>query len=99
MPVEVHVEGQISYGRLADFREAVDAYCAYAEENGFGVPRVLQGLSGPMNTVRLVYRYDDLAAYERHEARTAEDREYALVASAMPFAEGTITYAIYRTMR
>jgi hypothetical protein len=94
--VEVHVDGRIAYGRLADFVDAVAAYRAYARAHGYGEPRVLQGLSGPMNTVRLVYTYADLAAYERHEARTAQDREYARVAAAMPFAEGTIAYAIFR---
>jgi hypothetical protein len=98
MSVEVHVEGQIEYGRLPDFVDAVAAYCAYAREHDYGVPRVLQGLSGPMNTVRLVYTYDDLVAYERHEARTAADREYARVAMAMPFTEGTIVYTIYRAL-
>ena len=96
MAVEVHVEGQVAYGRLADFMEAVKAYAGYAAANGYGVPQVLQGLSGPMNLIRLVYSYQDLAAYEEHEARTGEDREYARVASAMPFLEGTITYTIYR---
>jgi hypothetical protein len=98
MAVEVHVEGQIAYGRLADFMEAVAVYSDYARANGYAAPRVLQGLSGPMNLVRLVYEFEDLAAYEAHEARTGQDREYAHVASAMPFIEGTIAYTIYRVV-
>jgi hypothetical protein len=98
MSVEVHVEGKIAYGRLPDFDDAVAVYCAYAREHGYGEPRVLQGISGPMYSVRLIYTYVDLAAYERHEARTAEDREYARVAMAMPFTEGTIVYTIYREL-
>ena len=94
--VEVHVEGRIAVGRLADFMEGVRTYCAYAETHGYARAHVLQGLSGAMNTVRLVYTYPDLAAYEADEARDAEDREYARVASELPFVDGTVTYTIYR---
>lgn len=34
---------------------------------------VLQGCSGPMNSIRLTYRYEDLKAYEDHEAGTLRD--------------------------
>ncbi len=98
MSVEVHVEGQIVYGRLPDFMDAVAVYSSYARDQGYGVPRVLQGISGPMNTVRLIYAYDDLTGYEHHEARTGEDREYGRLAMAMPFAEGTINYTIYHAI-
>ena len=98
MAVEVHVEGRIIAGKLPEFVEAVQRYSAFAREHGYAVPRVLQGLSGPMNTVRLVYTYPDLSVYERDEARTASDREYGAVAMGMPFAEGTLTYAIYRAI-
>jgi hypothetical protein len=98
MAVQVHVEGQIAYGRLPDFAEAVRAYTAYARANGYVSPQVLQGISGPMNTIRLVYRYEALEEYERHEARTASDREYGRLASMMPFIEGSILYQIYLEM-
>ena len=58
--------------------------------------RVLHALSGEMNAVRLVFVYPDLGAYEQEEARDAADPEYARVAAAMPFVEGTLAYEIYR---
>ncbi|HEX5502808.1 MAG TPA: NIPSNAP family protein [Thermomicrobiales bacterium] len=97
MAVEVHVEGRIAVGRLADFFDGVRQYSAYAAAHGYAQPRVLHGLSGPMNSVRLVYTYPDLAAYEADEARTAEDRDYARAALAMPFVDGSVRYTIYRT--
>jgi hypothetical protein len=96
MKVEVHVEGQLSYGGLPDFHEAAQRYKTYAESHGYPVPQVLLGLSGQMNTVRLVFRYDDLSQYAEQEARTLEDREYGKVAGEMGFADGTVTFAIYR---
>jgi hypothetical protein len=48
-----------------------------------------------MNEVRLVFEYDDLAAYEREEREDALDPEYARLASALPFVDGTLEYAIY----
>lgn len=94
--VEVHVEGRVTQGSLPSFAEGVKRYIAYARENGYAVPRVLQGLSGPMNTIRFVYTYEDLAAYQDHEARTMRDRGYAEVASGMGFVDGSLIYTIYR---
>lgn len=96
MSVEVHVEGQVSYGGLPDFRRAVERYKQYAESHGYAVPQVLLGLSGKMNTARLVYRYENLSQYAEHETRTLEDREYGKIAGEMGFADGTISYAIYQ---
>jgi hypothetical protein len=45
-----------------------------------------------MNVVRLVFSYPDLNRYEREEGRDASDPEYARVAGAMPFVEGTLSY-------
>jgi hypothetical protein len=59
---------------------------------------VLLGLSGPMNTVRLVYQFDELSQYEQYEFRVMTDREYGKIAGAMGFAEGTLTYSIYRQL-
>jgi hypothetical protein len=96
--VEVHVEGRVELGRMPDFAEAVKRYCAYADSNGYAVPQILLGLSGQMNTVRLVYRYDDLSQYDEHEFRAMTDREYGETAAAMNFTDGTLTYAIYRQL-
>jgi hypothetical protein len=43
---------------------------------------VLLGLSGPMNTVRPVYRYDDLSRYDEHEFKAMTDRDYGQIAGA-----------------
>lgn len=96
MAVEVHVQGRVESGHLPDFNEAVRNYSEYAQSQGYRAPEVLLGLSGPMNTVRLVYRYDDLSQYEDHEIRAMQDREYGKLAGAMRFAEGTLDYAIFR---
>lgn len=98
MAVEVHVTGRIEAGRFAEFADAVARWMAHRDAKGHARARVLQGLSGEMNHVRLVFEYSDLSAYEREEAGDSLDPEYSAVASAMPFVEGTITYAIYREM-
>lgn len=98
MAVEVHVEGRVAAGHLPDFAEAVERYAAYAAENGYAVPDVLLGLSGTMNTVRLVYRYDDLSKYDEHEFRAMTDRKYGQIAGAMCFVDGTIDYTVYRKL-
>jgi hypothetical protein len=59
---------------------------------------VLQALSGEMNLVRLVFSYPDLNTYAREEARDSSDPEYARVAGAMPFVEGTLAYELYREL-
>jgi hypothetical protein len=96
--IEVHVEGQVVPGRMPDFAEAVGRYRDYAVAHGYAAPDVLLGLSGPMNTVRLVYRYEDLTRYNDHEFKAMTDREYGRVADAMGFAAGTLTYTIYRRL-
>ncbi|MDA8081727.1 MAG: NIPSNAP family protein [Actinomycetota bacterium] len=98
MTVEIHVDGRVAQGRLTTFAQGLERYLEYARDHGYTLPRVLQGLSGPMNSVRLVYTYDDLSAYEEHEARTLQDTGYAAAASAMEFVEGTITYSLFRTV-
>ncbi|HEX5996228.1 MAG TPA: hypothetical protein VFY84_13890 [Jiangellales bacterium] len=95
MAVEVHVEGRVAAGRLPEFGGAVERYKAYAGENGYAVPEVLLGLSGPMNTVRLVYRYEDLSTYDEHEFRAMKDVEYGKVADSMGLVDGTIVYSVY----
>lgn len=58
-------------------------------------PRVLQGLSGEMNSVVLVFEYPGLGAYEQEEGRAFGDEEYVHLAMAMPFY-GPLHYAIFR---
>jgi hypothetical protein len=59
---------------------------------------VLLGLSGPMNTVRLVYEYDELSRYDEHELKAMTDRDYGQIAGTMGFADGTLTYTLYRRL-
>lgn len=98
MAVEVHVTGRVELGRFHEFIPAAQRWAAYRSSKGEAVPRVLQGLSGEMNHVRLIFAYPDLAAYEREEARDAADSDYARIAAGMPFVEGTLDYAIYRAL-
>ncbi len=49
-----------------------------------------------MNTIRLIYTYEDLNGYEDHETRTLTDREYAEVGQQMGFVVGSVRYEIYR---
>lgn len=98
MAVEVHVTGRIESGRFFEFTKAVARWSEYRAAKGHAEARVLQGLSGEMNHVRLVFEYPDLALYEREEARDSADQEYAQVAGAMPFVEGTLRYEIYREL-
>ncbi len=98
MGIEVHVQGRVESGHLADFYEAVKKYQEYAKSHGYTVAKVLFGLSGQMNTVRLVYQYDDLNGYESHEVRTLTDRDYAEIAQQMRFVDGSSRYEIYRVL-
>ena len=98
MAVEVHVEGRIALGRMPDFMAAVKRYAEFAGSHGHAVPRVLQGLSGDMNLVRLVFEYGDLTQYESDESRAAVDRDYGKVASEMPFVDGTLHYSLYKVV-
>ena len=96
MTVQVHVEGQVATGSLPEFAEAIEEYKTYARSHEFAVPDVLLGLSGEMNTVRLVYRFDTATDYELQELRTLSDKDYGDVAKRMGFADRTLHYSIYR---
>jgi hypothetical protein len=98
MAVEVHVTGRVQLGRFAEFAEACERWRQFRAQRGSAPCRVLQGLSGEMNVVRMVFSYADAAAYESEEARDAADPEYGRVAAAMPFVEGTLSYEIYRIL-
>ncbi len=96
MAVEVHVEGRVATGHMPEFAEAVERFKAYAGENGYAAPQVLLGLSGQMNTIRLVFRYEDLSQYDEHEFRAMTDKAYGKIAGAMGFVDGTLVYSVYR---
>jgi hypothetical protein len=96
MAVEVHVVGRVELGRFAEFVAAAGRWRRFRRERGSADCRILQGLSGEMNLVRLVFSYPDLNAYETEEGRDASDPEYARVAGEMPFVEGTLAYELYR---
>lgn len=89
------VKGTIEYGRLPEFTQAEPAFCAYRKSRGWAVPEVLHGLSGPMNTVLMIFRYADLADWEAESAAERRDAEYARVASRLPYAAGSIQYELY----
>lgn len=95
MAVEVHVEGVIERGRFAEFLEAAERWRRFRRDRGWCEPRLLCGLSGAMNAVRLVFRYPSLADYEGEEEVVARDKEYARVAMAMPF-EGALSFSLFR---
>jgi hypothetical protein len=96
LAVEVHVTGRVQLGKLAQFFAAAERWQEFRDERGYARCRVLHALSGEMNVVRLVFVYPDLNAYEQEETRTTADPEYARVAAAMPFVDGTLAYEIYR---
>jgi len=95
MAVEVHVDGVVQRGRFAEFLTAAQGWQRFRQERGWCAPRLLCGLSGTMNTVRFVFRYDSLADYEREEQLVARDVEYARIASAMPF-DGALHFQLFR---
>jgi hypothetical protein len=95
--VEVHVAGRVETGRFAQFVTAAARWSEYRRRAGYVEPRLLQGLSGEMNSVLLVFAYPDLGAYEREEERVLGDEEYVRLAMAMPF-DGPVRYAIFRKL-
>lgn len=94
--VVLFVRGEITYGRWTDFLAASRHYCDYRREKGYAVPELLLGMSGPMNTALLVYRYSNAKAFEDEDVALDQDGDYARVASAMPYIEGTIHYELFR---
>jgi hypothetical protein len=96
MAIEVHVTGRVQLGRFAEFVVAAERWRDFRAGRGHAPCRMLHALSGEMNAVRLVFPYPDLNAYEQEEARDLVDPDYARVAGAMPFVEGTLAYEIYR---
>jgi hypothetical protein len=95
MAVEVHVTGRVELGRFGEFATALGPWTAYRAAQRRAPVRVYQALSGRMNEIRMVFEYADLAEYEREEREDAVDPEYARLASAMPFVDGTLEYTAY----
>ena len=96
MTVVLHVRGEIRYGEWSRFQETAERYREYRQEKGYVVPQLLLGLSGPMNTAVLVYRYADARAFEEEDRTIAGDPEYGRIASEMPYREGSIVYELFR---
>jgi hypothetical protein len=96
MTLELHVRGEIRYGHLTEFLEAVQAWQAYRSERGWVIPRVLFGLSGPMNLVVMVFEYPDANRLEMEDAAEAADPKYGEIAGKLGFREPSIVYELYR---
>ena len=98
MAIEVHVEGQVIVGQMPNFAEAMERYKDYAKNHAYAIPDILIGLSGEMNTVRLVYHFERASDFEEQEARTLLDREYGEVAGGLGFRDQSLNYSIYRPL-
>ena len=96
MSVVLLVRGEITYGKWSDFLVAVRRYRDYRRKKGYVIPELLLGMSGPMNTALLVYRYSDAKVFEDEDLAVDQDSDYQKVASAMPYIEGTIHYELFR---
>jgi len=90
------VKGTIEYGRLPEFSRSVGGFVEYRRQRGWAVPEVLHGLAGPMNTVLMVFRYNNLSDWETECAAEREDAEYARIASKLPYTEGSLAYELYQ---
>jgi hypothetical protein len=58
------------------------------------VPELLLGMTGPMNTALFAHRHSDGKAHE--DRALGDDREYAEIASSIPYREGTLHYELFR---
>ena len=96
MSVVLLVRGEVTYGKWSDFLVAVRSYRDYRLKKGYVVPELLLGMSGPMNTALLIYRYSDAKVFEDEDLAVDQDSDYQKVASAMPYIEGTIHYELFR---
>lgn len=96
MSLELHVRGEIAYGHLAEFVEAAETWRTYRAEHGWAVPRILHGLSGPMNLVLMIFTYPDTRRLEQEEAASAVDPVYGEIAQGLGFREPTLTHELFR---
>jgi hypothetical protein len=95
MAVELHIDGIVQRGHFSEFLEAAGRWTRLRKERGWCEPRLLCGLSGPMNAIRFVLTYDAFVDYEREQAQVSQDKDYVQVAMGMPL-EGQITFTIFR---
>lgn len=95
MAVELHMDGRIERGRMAEFLGVLPRWLAYRRGKGWPEPDVLVGLTGAMNSVRLIFRYDDLSDVDRENRASSQDRAYARLASRLPF-EGVLVSQLLR---
>lgn len=96
MALELHVRGELAYGYLSEFNETAKAWRAYRSERGWAVPRILHGLSGPMNLVVMIFEYPDANRLEEEEAASAADPAYGAIAQGLGFREPTLTHELFR---
>ncbi len=96
MALELHVRGEITYGQFAHFIEAAQVWRVYRAERGWVVPRILFGLSGPMNLVLMIFEYPDATRLEAEEAAAAADPQYAKIAGNLGFREPSVVHEVYR---
>lgn len=96
MSVILHVRGEVQYGKWRQFCDAFERYREYRRGRNHVVPQLLVGISGPMNSTILVYRYESAKAFEEEDRAIAEDPQHGKVASEMPFREGSIVYQLFR---
>lgn len=96
MTVELHVRGEVEYGHLSEFTQAVETWRAYRAEHGWAVPRILHGLAGPMNLVVMVFSYPDANRLEEEERLSAADPAYAEIAQGLGFREPTLVHELFR---
>lgn len=96
MALELHVRGEVEYGRLADFEKAAETWKSYRAERGWAVPRILHALSGPMNLVVMVFAFPDANRLEVEETASAADPEYGAIAQGLGFREPTLVHELFR---
>ena len=96
MAVELHVRGEVEYGRLAEFKQVAETWRTYRAERGWAVPRILHGLAGPMNLVGTVFTYPDANRLEDEERLSAADPVSGDIAQGRGFREPTLVHELFR---
>ncbi len=95
MALELHVRGELTYGHLPEFLDAARAWREYRVSKGWAIPRILNGLSGPMNLVVMIFSYPDANRLEEEERQSAADPAYGEIATRLGFREPSITYELF----
>lgn len=96
MAVTLLVTGEIQYGKLHTFLSSIADYKMYRKKMSWVVPEVFVGMSGPMNSVAMLYRYKSANDLEKEEKESSRDQQYGRLAGKLRFREPTITYNLYR---